>query len=100
MSVLIRRLQSKDLPTLVELMDQLGHPVSQEDLTHRLQSLNSSKEDFLLVSEDKEQNATGFLHAKVSKTMHYYPSVEVCALVVSSSARNHGIGKALVDNAE
>jgi GNAT superfamily N-acetyltransferase len=100
MAILIRNLQMQDCPGLAELMNQLGHPASEHELTSRFQSLSSSDEDFLIVSEDGSNNISGFLHAKISKTIHYYPSVEVSALIVNESFRSQGIGKSLMNHAE
>ncbi len=96
----IRTLLVTDCPYLIDLMDQLGHPANQAELVQRFQSLTSSQEDLLLVAENESKSICGFLHARVSKTIHYSPSVEICALVVSHKARNLGLGKSLMDSAE
>ncbi len=100
MSVKVRQLQITDCPDLVKLMDQLGHAAQLDELNQRFQVLASSVDDFLLVAEDSSKMIVGFLHAKVAHTMHYYPSVEICSLVVNSSSRGQGVGKALMSSAE
>ena len=95
-----RSLQIEDCPNLIDLMDQLGHSARPEELAQRFQMLAHSSDDFFWVAEDSSKKLVGFIHLKVAITIHYYPSVEVCALVVNSSSRGLGIGKVLMAKGE
>lgn len=98
--VKIRQVQFIDCAHIVELMKQLGHPATQEELESRFKNLKVSTDDYLVVAESVSQKIVGFLHAKVCHTLHYYPSVEISALVADQSHRKFGIGKTLMVHAE
>lgn len=107
--VAIRPLAESDLPEVARLSGQLGYPASLTDLTQRLAELVSSpahglfvaeSDDRLFVAESKGEGVAGWIHVRGSQGLTHAPEAEIVALVVDEPRRGHGVGAALVAQAE
>ena len=96
--IAIRHAEAADIPTLVELMRELGYPADAESLSSKLEGFDASNMDALLVADqDGTVVACIGLHA-----MELLPSGKlgrISAIVVAPRLRRQGIGKRLLDAA-
>ncbi len=94
--IAIRHAEPADIPSLVELMAELGYPTDTEALSEKLGYFDASDRDALLVVEkDGIVVACAGLH-----TMEILPQGKlgrITALVVARPSRRQGIGKRLMD---
>jgi len=88
-----------DADALVPLLEELGYPAPREVVAARLEALLAAGETILLALEGGR--AVGCLTLHVTPVLHRPTGVgRITALVVSEGARGHGVGKALVAEAE
>jgi ribosomal protein S18 acetylase RimI-like enzyme len=94
----IRHAEPSDIPTLVELMRELGYPADADTLGRKLAWFDASNMDALIVAEqDGTVVACIGLHA-----MELLPSGKlgrISVVVVAPEYRRQGIGKRLLDAA-
>jgi GNAT superfamily N-acetyltransferase len=78
------------------LLAQLGYPASAEAVARRLERLDASDADVLLLAEaDDAVVGLGGLHTSLS--LEYdQPAAKLSALVVDEAWRGRGVGKGLV----
>jgi len=92
-----------DVPTLVDLLKQLGYPVDAPTLSDRLDRLLGRPlvhRVLVAPAAQDEAKLLGALHASRRETIESEDYAEIAALVVDESARKTGVGKALVAAAE
>ncbi|HEY9773538.1 MAG TPA: GNAT family N-acetyltransferase [Planktothrix sp.] len=96
----IRSAQASDGARLVSLCDQLGYPVTLEQIVTRVARIDQDPTRVLFVSVDESDRACGFidLDHRVIAVCDY--AVEICGLVTDESVRGQGHGAALVRHAE
>lgn len=93
---LIRPAAERDLPALLSLLGELGHPISPDDMRHNLRAVAASPGDELLVAEEEGQ-VVGLIGLRMQLVIHRPGHVgEYTALVVRASHRRRGLGQALV----
>lgn len=96
----IREAAPADVQTIAHLLEQLGHPICTETVERQLATLAGTGCDRVLVAE-----ASGVLIGVLS--LHWTPLLHrdkplgrITALVVDEAVCGHGIGRALVAEAE
>lgn len=87
------------LSQVVKLSEQLGYPVTFEDLRHRWIKLRLNSEHALLVYEENE-NILGWIHLERITTLVEVERAKINAIVVDENSRGNGVGKALIASAE
>ena len=88
-----------DAGALVALLEELGYPAPREVIAARREALGAVGETILIAEEGGQ--AVGCLTLHVTPVLHRPTGVgRITALVVSARARGHGVGKALVAEAE
>ena len=97
--MIIRDARACDAPRLVELLDDLGHPIAETALRQNLDRL--TRLDLIpLVAVESEQ-VVGLCALWVTHTLHRdAPLGRISTMIVASSHRGQGIGAALVREAE
>lgn len=95
----IREAQSADAPRLVELIVELGHPITDADLRRNLETLAVG--DMLpLVATDGDQ-IIGMCGLSTMVTVHRpAPVGRISVMIVDEAFRGRGIGALLVAEAE
>ncbi|HKG05493.1 MAG TPA: GNAT family N-acetyltransferase [Pedobacter sp.] len=95
----IRKAETKDVPAIRDLLEQLGYPTQDGLVARRLEKLGISSEHCDVVCESGN-NVVGFM------SVHFIPQVAFDAeyavisyLIVDDQKRSHGIGKALEEYA-
>lgn len=98
----IRFARSSDVPELVRLFSELGYEVAPQVLSQRWAAFAASGEQALVAADDSPAGrllGVATLHA--TPVLHRAgPVGRVTALVVDTTLRGHGIGKALMAAAE
>jgi predicted N-acetyltransferase YhbS len=97
--MLVRPLCPADLPTLRELLRQLGYEVGFEELAARLARVLDGSDHRVVVAEHDGQVA-GVMHVFVRPALEKPCEAVVQALVVDEASRGRGIGQALMRDAE
>jgi N-acetylglutamate synthase-like GNAT family acetyltransferase len=97
--MIIRPGKAEDAPSLVNLLEQLGHPLSQSDVLVKI-TLFSTYEHRLLVCE-VEGRVVGFISLHWFDKFHSLGKTgRITALCVEESVRDIGIGGSLLSAAE
>lgn len=94
----IRDATPADLPALCELCAQLGYPGTPESIGANLRGILGRPERALLVAEDGQ--VIGFADVSICRRLVHAPIAELDSLSVLDTARNRGIGRALLAAAE
>jgi GNAT superfamily N-acetyltransferase len=95
----IREARTADVPRLVELIDELGHPIKEPSVRKNLATLKKSGEAPLVATLDK--TVVGMCGISRRVVIHRpAPLGRITALVVAKDAQGHGIGRLLVEAAE
>lgn len=96
----IRFADYKDLPKIVDLIDQLGYQTTQEILMKKFFTFQNSRFDKIWVATIEDQ-VIGVLALIISDSTYKQKLVaRVDAIVVDKNFQGHGIGKKLLENAE
>ena len=98
-SLEIRRATEADAPALAALLGHLGYPARPEDVPERLARLRDAGDEALVAVRDGDVVGLATLHSR--DVLHAaVPVAQLTALVVSPAVRAHGVGRALVAEAE
>ncbi len=95
----VRRATEADCEAITALLSELGYPADKDDVLMRLQRLNSSPDDEVLVIETGGQ-VEGLSAVHVSSMLHLHqPVARLTTLVVAEGARGRSHGSRLIDAA-
>lgn len=97
--VTIRLATAGDAEDLARLSGQLGYPATGAEALQRLRAVNQHPEHAVFVAEANGSMA-GWMHVFVRPSLTTESSAELAALVVDERSRSHGIGQALIVEAE
>ena len=95
----VRPATTADAAGIARLATELGYPSSDDEIAARLDSMLSSESHFVAVAEDAP-NLVGWVAAERRLLLESGTRVELVGLIVASSARRSGTGRALVAAAE
>jgi ribosomal protein S18 acetylase RimI-like enzyme len=96
----IRDARADDAPGLATLMGQLGYQVSPEAIARRVQRLQGSEADRVVVADlDGEIVGLASLHSSLALEFDE-PAAKLSAIIVHEQHRRSGIGEALVGEME
>jgi GNAT superfamily N-acetyltransferase len=93
----IREARFSDAQALAVLSGQLGYPMQPQEAVDRLQVLQTSDTDAILVAESEEGAVIGWLHVCGALRFETGPYAEIAGLVVDEAWRSQGAGAALVE---
>lgn len=96
----IREATPADVPTLAQLITELGYPTSADEMAVRFRAMQNEPnyQSFLAVAADETLGLIG-----LSKNLSWEKNgvyVRIIALVVHQSARKQGVGEQLIGAAE
>src|SRR5689334_19339928 len=97
--VTVRSMTARDLAQVAELSEQLGYPVTLEDLERRFSTIAKEKTQALFVAES-EGRVVGWTHVYATHLLESPSFAEIGGLVVRAGSRRIGAGRALVEAAE
>jgi GNAT superfamily N-acetyltransferase len=92
----IRTAINKDAARLAQLSSVLGYPVSPEAMAQRLRRALARAEDVIFVAEEPQAGIIGWIHGAERDTLESDLRCEILGLVVDSTRRSRGVGRALV----
>lgn len=96
----VRPAAGDDAPVVARLLGELGYPTEAADVPRRLDAIRREGND-VFVAVDQGGEICGLISLVHFATIHApAPTAYIAALVVSSSARGRGVGRALVDHAK
>jgi GNAT superfamily N-acetyltransferase len=96
----IREMRESDLPQVAALAEQLGYPLTLEQLRARFHKVHTRTADQLLVAIASPNNVLGWIHLQAQEDLLTEAKGEVRALVVDAAHRGQGIGKLLLKAGE
>ena len=96
----IRPPHDEDAAALAALSEQLGYPVSADELRARLSAVAANDQAAVLVATDAADRPIGWVHVELKRTLVAPLTAQIMALVVDDAARNRGVGKELLAAAE
>src|SRR5215213_9027767 len=97
----IRPIRAADAPRLTGLLAQLGYPSDADAVASRLADiLNSPTQQVLVAVPPDDSRIDGYIGVERRPTLQEGERVEITGLVVDSTARRSGLGRALVRAAE
>lgn len=98
--IVIREFAFRDLDAVVELMHDLGYPVSSAQMRKRMETIGSDPANATLVAE-YDGEVAGMAGLRLLYGYEYdSPVVQIAALVTKAEHRGKGVGKALIRHAE
>ena len=98
-NTLIRPAGLDDISELSALCEELGYPSLNQKVKKRLEKIQNSRSDIILVAVEKGI-VIGWIHVFIALRLESDPFAEIGGLVVSSKQRGRGVGKILVNEAE
>ena len=96
----VRPPAAQEAARLAELATQLGYPSTAGQIEMRLKRIADNAEHLILVAENAEGWAIGWLHAFISRSVESDAWAEVAALIVDQECRGQGAGRELLARAE
>ncbi|MGI8314850.1 GNAT family N-acetyltransferase [Halobacillus mangrovi] len=97
---MIREAKFKDVKDLSSLMNTLGYPSSEEEMSQRMNNI-LSKNDYMTYVYEEHGECAGMIGMTYSVAYHTdAPHVRVIAFVVEESKQGRGIGRSLMEKAE
>jgi predicted N-acetyltransferase YhbS len=98
-NVVIRKGRVDDASEIAALATELGYPSGEAEMKDRIERVLRSNAYFLAVAE-RESHLIGWVAAEKRLLLESGERAEIVGLIVTSSARQRGIGLALVNAAE
>src|SRR4051812_1100141 len=99
-SLSVRDAREADAPALADLCGQLGYPSTADATARRLAKLDADPEARTLVATT-ENGVIGLATVHLRETLnHEHPLGQLTLLIVDEKNRTHGVGRALVAEAE
>ncbi len=95
----IRPAQITDAAEMARLAGELGYPMASDEMTRRLANLLPNAHHYIAVVASGER-LLGWMHVERRFSLEGGDRAELMGLVVDSTARRRGFGRALVDVAE
>ena len=89
-----------DFAEIARLCVELGYPVTPREIESRISSLLEDEDQWIAVAPGPRSMLLGWVAAAHRVLLESGERVEITALVVDSTARRKGIGKALVSGVE
>ncbi len=99
-SVEIREWRISDAGSVAELSEQLGYPVSSEEMERRLRQLGEGQHHSVLVACLEGSKVVGWIDVGIVFHLQSGAYCELGGLVVAEAVRSKGIGRELVAAAE
>lgn len=99
-NLVIRECEPSDADQVARLSEQLGYPLTAEEVERRILSFQQRPDHAVLVACLPAKGVVGWIDIATAYRLHSGTYVEICGLVTDESVRSRGIGRALVAEAE
>jgi predicted N-acetyltransferase YhbS len=99
-AISIRRAVEADAASIAQLSVTIGYDAEPAVVASRLRAILSSDADLMIVAVDSHRAIIGWLQAHAAHIVESGFRVEITGLIVSPGQRRHGVGRALVEEAE
>jgi GNAT superfamily N-acetyltransferase len=96
----IRRAEVGDAGLIAALSHQLGYPVPEKEMEHRLRQICGDPGHAVYVAEEPRGRIVGWVHIAVRRLVEASLHGEIGGLVVDEMHRRRGIGQLLMRRAE
>jgi GNAT superfamily N-acetyltransferase/heme-degrading monooxygenase HmoA len=96
----LRSATPADADAVAAMAGELGYPTEPEVMRQRLEIVGSEPDELVLVAETVDRRPVGWVHVFSAIRLESAPYAEIGGLVVTESARNSGMGHALLTAAE
>jgi GNAT superfamily N-acetyltransferase len=100
MDLQIRSANTADVPELTRLSAQLGYIAPEKLILASLEDLQAASDHEIFVAELGSSRLIGFVHVFLSRRLFIDLFAELGGLIVDDQARNSGIGRRLLEEAE
>ena len=98
-AIKVREARLSDAPRLTELIIELGHPITEPDVSRNLESLSSN--GLLPLVAEHEGEVIGMCGISAMTTVHRdAPVGRISVMIVAEAWRGRGVGAQLVAEAE
>jgi ribosomal protein S18 acetylase RimI-like enzyme len=97
--MIVRDLAPADLPAVTALLGQLGYELAEQEVSSRLDHLKKAPDHAVRVA-DIDGKVVGLLHMFRRPALEKPLEAVVQSLVVDAAQRGHGVGAALMRDAE
>jgi GNAT superfamily N-acetyltransferase len=102
--IIVRPMEARDIAAVSALSGELGYPAPADAIAARYERIRRSSETqpaAILVAEDGEsRSAVGWVHVCTPADLVKADVADIWGLVVASTHRGHGVGRALMTAAE
>ena len=99
MNITIENAREEHAPAISQLCEELGYPITTEEVLHNLEVLGLQPGHIVWVAIN-EQKTVGWCHAGKTNWVMMEPAIEIFGLVVDSRFKGMGIGKKLMSTVE
>jgi GNAT superfamily N-acetyltransferase len=96
----VRPATTADAVHISALCDQLGYPVSSEQVAQRIKAIHRQDDHTLLVAQGFNSSLLGWVHIYLCPSLLTGLEAEIGGLIVDEGYRGQGIGKLLMRHAE
>ena len=96
----LRAMADADLSRVAELSDLLGYPIDLAALRENVARVRDLPDHGLFVAADPDLGIVGWTHVRTVHTVDSGSYAEISSLIVDSTCRRRGVGRALVEAVE
>lgn len=97
--MIVRQMKAHDAPDVAALSEQLGYPITAEQIAAKFSTLNANTDHGFFVAEG-ENTVLGWVHVYGVHLLESDPFAEIGGLVVEERQRRQGVGRALMQQSE
>jgi GNAT superfamily N-acetyltransferase len=97
MPIQVREAQLEDTPDVCRMLLELGYDGEEALVRRRLERVIGTTDHAVFLAHERPHGVVGMLHASVSISLLHRPRVDVHVVVVASSHRCAGTGRALLE---
>jgi GNAT superfamily N-acetyltransferase len=98
--ILIRPMKAEDSQRVAALSEQLGYPVTSDEIRERFSRISKKRDNACMVAVDEKHVVVGWVHVHEIDRLETMLYAEIGGIVVDEAARQQGVGRLLMTAAE